>query len=218
MVDRYKVAYEGGFAEIIEKKSRFIAHVLPIESEEQAHTFIESMKKQYWDAKHNCFAYVIGRNHEIRRCSDDGEPSGTAGKPILDVLLGEDVHNVIVVITRYFGGTLLGTGGLVKAYSRTTTLGLSNCTILNKCLGKKLYIKTDYNSIGKLQYIVREMELSILNIIYSDIVEAFILVPMEDKVAFEKKVVEATSAKAEVEEIEDQYFAKTENSEEVILF
>ena len=218
MVDKYKIAYKGGFAEITEKKSRFLANVLPVESEEQANAFLESTRKQYWDAKHNCFAYVIGENHEIKRYSDDGEPSGTAGKPMLDVILGQDIHNVMVVITRYFGGTLLGTGGLVKAYSKTTAMGLSHSTIVDKCLGKKLYIKTDYNCIGKLQYIAREMELTILKIEYSDIVEAFILVPGELKVAFKKKLVEATSAKVIIEELEDQYYAKSLDNEEVILF
>ena len=96
----------------MEKKSRFIATVVPVETEEEALAFIESMRKKYWNATHNCFAYSIGERQEILRCSDDGEPSGTAGKPMLDVLIGEELHNVAVVVTRYFGGTLLGTGAL----------------------------------------------------------------------------------------------------------
>ena len=111
--DAYKIVYEAGEGEIVEKKSRFIAHVLPVEEEEQALEKIEQIKKQYWDARHNCYAYVIGKKQELQRFSDDGEPSGTAGKPILEVLLGEEIHNALVVVTRYFGGTLLGTGGLV---------------------------------------------------------------------------------------------------------
>ena len=109
-------------AEIIEKKSRFIANLKPVETEEEAITFIEQLKKKYWDTRHNCYAYVIGENNELQRFSD-GEPGGTAGKPMLEVLLGEEVHNVVVIVTRYFGGVLLGTGGLVRAYGRSTRLG-----------------------------------------------------------------------------------------------
>ena len=115
---------EGGEGEIVEKKSRFIATVRPVASEEEALAFIEEMKKKYWDARHNCSAFVIGRNQELMRFSDDGEPPGTAGKPMLDVLLGAGLHNTAVVVTRYFGGTLLGTGGLVRAYSGAVQEGL----------------------------------------------------------------------------------------------
>ena len=117
----YHVVYEGGEGEIIEKKSRFIATVRPVESEEEAVAFINEMKKKYWDARHNCSAFVIGEHQELTRCSDDGEPAQTAGRPMLDVLLKEGVTNVAVVVTRYFGGTLLGAGGLVRAYSSATS-------------------------------------------------------------------------------------------------
>ena len=112
----YRVVLEGGQGEFTEKKSRFIATVRPVKSEEEASAFIEEMKKTYWDASHNCSAFVIGKKAELTRCSDDGEPARTAGRPMLEVLLGEEIRNVAVVVTRYFGGTLLGTGGLVKAY------------------------------------------------------------------------------------------------------
>ena len=113
MAEKYKIIYQGGEDEIVEKKSRFIATVFPVRTEEEALGFIEATRKKYWNARHNCFAYVIGDRGELARCSDDGEPQGTAGKPMLDVLLGEGIHNVAVVVTRYFGGVLLGTGGLV---------------------------------------------------------------------------------------------------------
>ena len=109
MLEQYRTIYEGGQGELIEKKSRFIATVRLVKTEEEAVKFIEEMKKKYWDATHNCSAYVIGERREIMRCSDDGEPQGTAGKPMLDVLLGEELYNTAVVVTRYFGGTLLGT-------------------------------------------------------------------------------------------------------------
>lgn len=130
-----KIVYEGGQGEIVEKKSRFIATVLPVNSQEEALDFIAAMKKKYWDATHNCSAFVIGENQELQRCSDDGEPQGTAGRPMLDVLLGEGIHNGAVVVTRYFGGTLLGTGGLVRAYSKSVQEGLRNSRIVEKRQG-----------------------------------------------------------------------------------
>ena len=121
-MEQYKTVLEGGAGEIVEKKSRFIATVRPVKNEEEALAFLEEMRKKYWDARHNCYAYSIGKNREFTRCSDDGEPSGTAGRPMLDVILGEDIYNVAVVVTRYFGGVLLGTGGLVRAYSKAVHL------------------------------------------------------------------------------------------------
>lgn len=115
-----KSIYSGGSFELEEKKSRFIAHIEPVTTEDEATNFIQTMKKQYYDARHNCYAFVIGDNSEIVRSSDDGEPSGTAGRPILEVLTAEGVTNAVCVVTRYFGGTLLGTGGLVKAYGDST--------------------------------------------------------------------------------------------------
>ena len=131
-MEQYKTVLEGGTGEIIEKKSRFIATVRPVRNEEEALAFLEEMRKQYWDARHNCYAYSVGRNREYTRCSDDGEPSGTAGRPMLDVILGEDIYNVAVVVTRYFGGVLLGTGGLVRAYSKAVQKGLSESLLIEK--------------------------------------------------------------------------------------
>ena len=133
----YRVVYEGGEGEIVEKKSRFIATVRPIETEEEAVAFINEMKKKYWDARHNCSAFVIGSRQEVTRCSDDGEPAQTAGRPMLDVLLREGITNVAVVVTRYFGGVLLGTGGLVRAYQSATQAGLAASKIIEKRQGKK---------------------------------------------------------------------------------
>ena len=126
----YRVVYEGGEGEIVEKKSRFIATVRPVETEEEAVAFINEMKKKYWDARHNCSAFVIGSRQEVTRCSDDGEPAQTAGRPMLDVLLREGITNVAVVVTRYFGGVLLGTGGLVRAYQSATQAHLTDSTAL----------------------------------------------------------------------------------------
>ena len=152
-MERYKILFDGGEGELTEKKSRFIATTRPVESEEEAVAFIDEMKKKYWDARHNCSAYVIGERGQVQRCSDDGEPAQTAGRPMLDVLLGAEVKNICVVVTRYFGGTLLGTGGLVRAYSGAVQEALKNSVIVEKCPGAELKIHTDYNGIGKIQYI-----------------------------------------------------------------
>ena len=135
-----KTVFEGGEGEIVEKKSRFIATVRPVSSEEEAAAFIAEMKKKYWDAKHNCSAFVIGDHQELTRCSDDGEPAQTAGRPMLDVLLREEIHNTAVVVTRYFGGVLLGTGGLVRAYQKAVQEGLANSIVIEKQSGRKLVI------------------------------------------------------------------------------
>lgn len=199
MAEAYKILLEGGEGEIVEKKSRFIATTKPVRSEEEAIAFIEAMKKKYWDARHNCSAFVIGRNHELKRCSDDGEPSQTAGKPMLEVLLGEDIHDMVVVVTRYFGGTLLGTGGLVRAYTAAVKEGLAGSVIVTKQPGVRLKIRTDYNGIGKLQYICGQMEIPMLDTQYTDIVEAELLVPEAVQGALEKKVTEATNGKAVID-------------------
>ena len=151
MLEHYKTIYEGGEGELVEKKSRFIATVRPVETEEEALAFIEEMKKKYWDARHNCYVYSVGMNREATRCSDDGEPSGTAGRPMLDVILGEDIYNVAAVVTRYFGGVLLGTGGLVRAYGAAVKAGLEGSRVVTMRYGTRLRIGSDYSDIGRLQ-------------------------------------------------------------------
>ena len=212
MSEAYRIVYRGGTGEIVEKKSRFIATVIPITSEEDALAFIEQMKKQYWDASHNCSAYTLGMRHETARCSDDGEPQKTAGRPMLDVLLAEDVHNVCVVVTRYFGGTLLGTGGLVRAYQAATKAGLEASTVTEKRYGIPVTVITDYNSIGKLQYIVAQMELFIQDTLYTDIVTCTVLTTPDTRSAFIKKVTEATSGKAEITEQNPVWFCMIDNT------
>ena len=141
----YHTIYKGGDGEIVEKKSRFIATVRPVHSEEEVLAFIEEVKKKYWDARHNCSAFVIGTKAELTRCSDDGEPSGTAGRPMLEVLLGEGVRNVAVVVTRYFGGLLLGTGGLVRAYSHACSLALEAAGVVTMAPCAAMELTVDYS-------------------------------------------------------------------------
>lgn len=216
MILQYKTVYEGGRDEIVEKKSRFIADVKPVHSEEEALEFLEEIRKKYWDARHHCFAYVIGERCQIQRCSDDGEPSGTAGKPMLDVLLGEELHDTVVVVTRYFGGTLLGTGGLVRAYQGATKAGLEASTIITKCWGKKLKIGTDYTGLGKIQYILGQRGLSILDTIYTENVLIEVLVSQEEVEKVKAEIVEGTGAQAQIEEGEECYFAEV--NKEIMIF
>lgn len=212
----YRTIYRGGEGEIVEKKSRFIATVMPVEAEEEALEFIESMKKKYWNATHNCFAYVIGTRGELKRCSDDGEPSGTAGRPMLDVLEGEEIRNAAVVVTRYFGGTLLGTGGLVRAYSSAVRAGLEASLVITKVPGVKLHIQTDYTGLGKIQYILGQRGLKILDSVYTDVVELDVLIPDQELQTVEDEIREGTSGQARQEVIRQCYFAVIDG-EPVIL-
>lgn len=206
MLERYKTIYQGNVGEIIEKKSRFIATVRLVESEEEALAFIEEMRKKYWNATHNCFAYVIGEHREIVRCSDDGEPSGTAGKPMLDVLMGEELYNTAVVVTRYFGGTLLGTGGLVRAYSKAVQEGLAQSQIIEKQYGIILEIGTDYQGLGKIQYIIGENKIPLLDSQYTDVVTLQVLLPMGEKERFVAELIEGTNGRVQIEEKEELYY------------
>lgn len=216
MLPDYKIIYTGGEDEITEKKSRFIATVMPAETEEEALEFIEAMKKKYWNATHNCFAYVIGERNELVRCSDDGEPSGTAGRPMLDVILGEGLHNAAVVVTRYFGGTLLGTGGLVRAYSAAVQAGLASSQIITRIEGFKLKITTDYTGLGKIQYILGEQKIQILNAEYTEKVTLEALIPGEILDGIREELTERTSGQAVLEVLGKCCFAEIDGQMRVL--
>lgn len=205
--DSYLVLQSGGTGEIVEKKSRFIATLAPVNTEEEALAFIEAMKKKYWDARHNCSAYTIGRSHELARCSDDGEPARTAGRPMLDVLMQEDLHNVVVVVTRYFGGVLLGTGGLVRAYQAAVKEGIASCNVIRKQFGRQLTIETDYTGIGKLQYIAASEDISLLATEYTDVVTVTLFVTPDKEQLLTKKITEATGGRAVITQGDCGWFA-----------
>ncbi len=208
--------YKGGQGEITEKKSRFIATVRPVESEDEAVSFINEMKKKYWDARHNCSAFVIGKRQELTRCSDDGEPAGTAGRPMLDVLLKENIHNAAVVVTRYFGGVLLGTGGLVRAYQQATKAGLSASEIIEKKEGAVLFIRTDYTGIGRLQYLFAQEKITVMDTAYEADVLVKAVIPENDKKRIEKTIIEQTNGTAKLEWGDEVTFAEYDG--EVLLF
>ncbi|BCJ96144.1 YigZ family protein [Anaerocolumna cellulosilytica] len=216
MPDIIKSVHTGGVGEIIEKKSRFIATVWPIDSEETALLQIEAARKKYWDASHNCYAYVLGFKDEIQRCSDDGEPAKTAGRPILDIIIGEQIHNVLIIVTRYFGGTLLGTGGLVRAYQDAAKEGLKESVIIEKIPGKKAFLTTDYTCLGKLQYLIGGHGVHILDSNYADSVTLHLLIPNEIYNEFSALILDTTGGKVILNHEEDLYYAKV--SGEIMLF
>ena len=195
--DRKNVLLGEGVGEITEKKSRFIAHCFAVRSEDEALKKIEELRKQYWDARHNCYAYVIGKNSEIMRFSDDKEPQGTAGKPILDVITGNQLINTLIVVTRYFGGVLLGAGGLVRAYSAASVEGLKNCTVSEIYAGVSLSVTCDYAALGKIQYLAGQLSgygtCCITDTSYAENVTFQITLEESLLETFRNKVTEATS-------------------------
>lgn len=210
-VSSYRVLISGGEGELVEKKSRFIATVRKCETEEEAVSFIEEIKKKNWNATHNCSAFVIGSRGELTRCSDDGEPSGTAGRPMLEVLLGEGICNIAVVVTRYFGGTLLGTGGLVRAYTQAVKEGLKACRIGVMRLGCEINVSTDYNGIGKILYLLGQRGLEPVESSYTDTVTLKLLVPQELAEELQKEMIEATCGKAALEKLRELYYVSEES-------
>lgn len=208
--ESYRILLEGGEGVYEEKKSRFIATLRRCESEKEAAAFIEEMKKKYWDARHNCSAFVIGSRGELTRCSDDGEPGGTAGRPMLEVLTGERLCNVAAVVTRYFGGVLLGTGGLVRAYTQAVKSGLNNCRIGRMRAGYEAEITTDYNGIGKILYLLGNMGIEPISSDYAEKVALRVMVPVENLERLRGELVEATNGRVGFEKIRELYFVDRE--------
>lgn len=191
--------------ELIIKKSKFISHVKPIENEEQAQLFILQIKKKHYNASHNVFAYQIGFKNEVQRYSDDGEPSGTAGLPMLDTLRNGFITNVVVVVTRYFGGILLGTGGLTRAYRESCKLGLDSATIITKKLYQKISIETDYNLSGKVQFKILTDNHTIIDTIYTHNVIYIVLVEEDLCDNFKTSIVDITNNMVTIKYLEKLY-------------
>lgn len=217
-----KVLIGTGSAEITEKKSRFIAAAFQISSEDQAISIIEKTKKQYWDARHNCYAFVCGPNSELQRFSDDGEPSGTAGRPILDVINGAELHNTLVIVTRYFGGILLGTGGLVRAYSGATAAVIESLTaagnIAEVCEGSRVIFSCDYKDIGRIENILAEMSIPVFDKNYGANVSITAAISSEKEAAFRKAAMNATSGSISFESSENISFCSAAGRAEEYQF
>ena len=193
MENRYMTVKDRGIAEIVEKRSRFIATVIPIENEAQALEFLDSMRRKYWDATHNVYAYIT-RENNIERYSDDGEPSGTAGVPVLDMLKKEGLTNIAVVVTRYFGGTLLGTGGLVHAYSKSAKAGVEAAGRLEIILCDELNIECDYALLGRIQNELHKWETIDGYTDYSDKVKLSLHTPCGDTDRIVAGLIDATNS------------------------
>ena len=204
--DSYRVLLEGGEGEYVEKKSRFIATLRRCGSEQEALEFIEEIRKKYWDARHNCYAYVVGGREGLTRCSDDGEPGGTAGRPMLEVLTGEGLRDTAVVVTRYFGGVLLGTGGLVRAYTQAVKEGLKNCLAGTMRRGCEAEVTADYGSIGKILYLLGNRGLEPLEADYGEKILLRLQVPGEDFDVLGRELADATGGKAGFEKKKERYF------------
>lgn len=190
------------------EKSRFIAHVTRAETEEAAQEFIQTIKKKHWNATHNCSAYIIGENDHIQKANDDGEPSGTAGVPILEVLKKRHLKDTVVVVTRYFGGIKLGAGGLIRAYGKSTSEGINATGVIERTLMKVIHTKVDYTWLGKLENELRSSIYEIRKIHYLDTVEIETFVEEHQTDDFTAWMVELTNGQCEVHEGELLYLEK----------
>lgn len=208
--DSYRVLLKGGEGEYVEKKSRFIATLRKCGSEEEALGFLEEMRKKYWDARHNCYAFVIGARGELTRCSDDGEPSGTAGRPMLEVLTGEGIRNVAVVVTRYFGGVLLGTGGLVRAYTQAVKEGLKNCEVGRMRHGYEVTVNIDYTDVGKILYLLGNAGIEPLSADYGEKATLRLNIPAGKLEGLRKDMADATSGRAKLDSPKEIYYIDKE--------
>lgn len=211
------IVLKNGVGEIEEKKSRFIAHVYRAGTEEEAEQYINAVKKKYWDARHNCYAYIIGDKGQIQRFSDDGEPQGTAGKPILDIISSSGLSDCLIIVTRYFGGVLLGTGGLIRAYQASSKAGLEASEIVKVEDGITADIVTDYNSYGKLQYICNELDVNIMNTDFGATVTITLAVSEDKAGIFEKKITDAFSGNVLPDNKKNVKFCKKKSGEIIIL-
>lgn len=210
--EAYRIVKTGGTGEIEEKKSRFLCAVRPAENEEQALGFLTEMRKKYWDARHNCHAYVIGAHQENVHCSDDGEPAGTAGRPMLEVLLGEQLCNTAVVVTRYFGGTLLGTGGLVRAYTQAIQEGLKNSTLVWMLPGQGYCVETDYSGMGKILYLLEKKQFAKPEILYGAGVTMQLVLPRQQADGICHEITELTNGRARIRETEALWYEGKEET------
>ncbi|MEQ2527528.1 YigZ family protein [Bacillaceae bacterium CLA-AA-H227] len=209
MLPSYFTVKGYGENEIIIEKSRFIAHVARATTEEEAQDFIQTIKKKHWNATHNCSAYLMGETDQIQKANDDGEPSGTAGVPILEVLKKRHLKDTVVVITRYFGGIKLGAGGLIRAYGKATSEGINATGVVERRLMKVMHTKVDYTWLGKLENELRSSIYNVKEIHYLDTVEIETFVEEGQTVSFKNWMIELTNGQCEVSEGEELYLEQS---------
>ena len=211
----YKTLHDFGTDEIIIEKSSFIGYAKPIKTEEEAVEFINEIKKKHKDATHNVWAYTVGPTMNIQRYSDDGDPQGTAGIPTLEVIKKEDLRDVVVVVTRYFGGVKLGAGGLVRAYTKGAKVGLEAAKIIEKVMYKEVKIKVDYNQLGKVQNEIMNLGYFIKDTLYTDEVEIIVYAKLDDVEPLTTRMIDITSSTANITLGEEFYLS--EQNGQIIL-
>ena len=211
----YKTLHDFGNDEIIIEKSTFIGYAKPIKTEEEAVEFVNEIKKKHKDATHNVWAYTVGQAMNIQRYSDDGEPQGTAGIPTLEVIKKEDLRDVVVVVTRYFGGIKLGAGGLVRAYTKGAKVGLEAAKIIEKVMYKEVKIKIDYNQLGKVQNEIMNLGYFIKDTVYEDNVEIIVYSKLEDVEVLTSRMIDITSATAGIV-LGDEFYLSEQNGEIIL--
>ena len=197
-MENYRTIKENGIHEIDIKKSRFICHIKRVETEEEAITFIDEIKKEHWKATHNCSAYTLGMNDEIQRAHDDGEPSGTAGVPMLEIFLKRELKNVVAVVTRYFGGVKLGAGGLIRAYGGSVNEAVNTIGVIERQLQLLIDVTVDYSQSGGVEHSLRQANHTIQDISYTENVTFHCVVPVEEEEDFKQDIINWTSDTAKI--------------------
>ncbi|MDO3408674.1 YigZ family protein [Saccharibacillus sp. CPCC 101409] len=210
MLERYKTVRQEGQREIVIRKSRFIGHIRPVQTEEEAAAFIEQIKKRHRDATHNCSAYLLGERDEIQKQSDDGEPSGTAGKPILEVLKNRELKNVAVVVTRYFGGIMLGAGGLIRAYADGAVAAVEAGGEIARVLHTEVFVTIDYTWHGKVENELRSREVRTGETQFTDKVTLLCLPLAAETDRFVSWITDITQGQADVSKGEPVYYIEGE--------
>ena len=214
-MSNYKTLHKFGVDEYIVEKSTFIGYAKPIKTEEEAIEFINEIKKKHKDATHNVWAYTIGENMNIQRYSDDGEPQGTAGIPTLEVIKKEDLRDVVVVVTRYFGGIKLGAGGLVRAYTKGAKVGIEAGIVIEKVKYSEVKIKIEYTQLGRIQNEIMNLGFKVKDTIYSEDVELIVYVRNEEAKSLMDIIIDITSGTADVSLGEEYYLSEKDG--ELIL-
>lgn len=210
MIESYKTVRGSGSEEIVIKKSRFIGHIMPVQTESEANTFIEDIKKQNWNATHNCSAYMIGERNEIQKQSDDGEPSGTAGKPILEVIRNQGLSNVAIVVTRYFGGIMLGAGGLIRAYTDGAVVAIEAGEVITRVLHRQIFVEVDYTWLGKVENELRNKEVRMGETFFTDKVMLTCLPKNSEAETFKSWMIDLTQGQSLISEGEQLYYIEGE--------
>ncbi|MEH7552111.1 YigZ family protein [Bacillus altitudinis] len=208
MLNRYLTVKSRGEHEIVIEKSRFICHIQRAVSEEEAQAFIQSIKKQHWNATHNCSAYLIGEHDLIQKANDDGEPSGTAGVPMLEVLKKRKLKDTVVVVTRYFGGIKLGAGGLIRAYGKSVSEAINHVGMVERCLMRTMHTTIDYTWLGKVENELRASSFQLKDIHYAEGVIFETYVEETQTEQFIEWMTELTNGKSVTKEGELIYLEK----------